>query len=147
MLWSIENGLKNGAMKHLRNNAGILHRIIDNRKKYWNKISSKIDSMEKFAVKGIGQKLIEGRLTFGALLGSKEIRPYSNGTGNQSIRKINQVMSQLMDEMNVEGIREVVRKYPREAIEAGNFVNPKTRYVIQSIIAQEVAQLHPRKGV
>ena len=55
-------------------------------------------------------------------------------------------MSQLMDEMNIEGIREVVRKYPREAIEAGNFVNPKTRYVVQSIIAQEVAQLHPRKG-
>jgi len=147
MLWSIENGLRNRAMKHLGNDAGILHGIIDNRKKYWNKISSKFDSMEKFAVKGIGQKLIGLRLMFGTQLGSREIRRDSNGTGNQSIRKINQVMNQLMDEMNIEGIREVVRKYPREAIEAGNLVNPKTRYMIQSIIAQEVAQLHPRKGV
>lgn len=46
-----------------------------------------------------------------------------------------------MDIMDIEGVKDLVRKYPREAVIAGNYVNARVRYVVQSIIASEVAQL------
>lgn len=68
-----------------------------------------------------------------------------SGSGSSSIRELVEELNHLMDVMDIEGVKELVRKYPREAVIAGNYVNAKVRYVVQSIVASEVSQLKREK--
>ena len=65
------------------------------------------------------------------------------GTDNANVRELVEELNRMMDRMDVEGIKGLVRKYPKEAVVAGNYVNVKVRYVVQAIIASEVTQLKP----
>jgi hypothetical protein len=74
---------------------------------------------------------------------SRSLHNYMTGMDSANIRELVEELNRLIDRMNVAGIKELVKKYPKESVVAGNYVDSKVRYVVQAIIAAEVSQLKP----
>ncbi len=72
---------------------------------------------------------------------------YNAGTNSaKNVRELVEEVNRLIYVMDIDGIKELARMYPKEVMVAGNYVNAKVRYVVQSIIASEVGQLKQEKN-
>ena len=47
-------------------------------------------------------------------------------------------MNKLMESMDIDDLRQQIRQQPKEAVMAANYVNKKYRYVVQSIVIEEL---------
>jgi len=113
-----------------------------------------IDARERRQKEKLARGLLRGTISLKTIFGgstattttsSHSFVHYAKAAHGSSIRELVEEVNQLIDVMDVDGIKELVRKYPKEAIVAGNYVNAKVRYVVQSIIASEVGQLKQEK--
>jgi hypothetical protein len=98
----------------------------------------------------IGKRLLRGTLSLKDILrgnvattrsSTRFLSHYTRETNGANTRELVDELNRLLDRMDIAGIKELVRKYPKEAVAAGNYVNAKVRYVVQAIIAAEVSQL------
>jgi hypothetical protein len=118
-------------------------------------VFSVLDAQERRQKEKIARGLLRGTISLKAILGgstpttttsSRCLAHYAMAAhGSSSIRELVEELNQLMDVMDIVGVKELVRKYPMEVVVAGNYVNAKVRYVVQSIIATEVGQLKQEK--
>jgi hypothetical protein len=60
-------------------------------------------------------------------------------------RTLAQKLNELMEKVETRGIRELVRKFPRESIIAANYVSSKFRNTLQEIIADEVMSMESKE--
>lgn len=110
-----------------------------------------LDAQEKREKGKLARELLRGTVSLKEILGASPVRIRSafhhhvdygfSSSGTSSTRELVEELNRLMDIMDIEGVKDLVRKYPREAVIAGNYVNAKVRYVVQSIIVSEVVQL------
>ena len=63
----------------------------------------------------------------------------------RSVRALVKTMNRLIEEMDLEGLQQLVRQQPREAVIAANYVNKKYRYVAQNAVLEELER--KRRGV
>jgi len=118
-------------------------------------VFSVLDARERRQKEKLARGLLRGTISLKEILGgstatittsSRSLVHYAKTTHESpSIRELVEEVNRLIGIMEVDGIKELVRKYPKEAIVAGNYVNAKVRYVVQSIIASEVGQLKQEK--
>ncbi len=54
------------------------------------------------------------------------------------MRALVKTMNNLMESMDIDGLRQQIRQQPKEAVTAANYVNKKYRYVVQSIVIEEL---------
>lgn len=114
-----------------------------------------LDAKERRKREKLARGLLRGTISLKEILGdstattttsSRCLAHYAMAArGSSSIRELVEELNQLMDAMDIDGVKELVRKYPKEVMVAGNYVNAKVRYVVQSIIASEVGQLKQEK--
>ena len=117
--------------------------IIELCRKHESDVFGALDLEERRESVKIANRLLRGTISLKDLLGGRSLSHYMTGTDNANVRELVDELNRLMDRMDVEGIKELVRKYPKEGVVAGNYVNVKVRYVVQAIIAAEVSQLKP----
>jgi hypothetical protein len=115
--------------------------IVELCRKHESDVFGALDLEERRESVKIANRLLRGTTSLKDILGGRSLSHYMTGTKNPNVRELVDELNRLMDRMYVEGIKELVRKYPKDAVVAGNYVNVKVRYVVQAIIAAEVSQL------
>ena len=123
----------------------VISGIVELCRKHERDVFVTLDLQERSECAKIANRLLRGTISLKDLVGgrSTSLSRYMTGTDNANVRELVEELNRLMDSMDVEGIKGLVRKYPRESVVAGNYVNVKVRYVVQAIIASEVSQLKP----
>jgi hypothetical protein len=121
----------------------VISGIVELCRKQESDVFRTLDLEERRESVKIANRLLRGTISLKDLLGRRSLSHYITGTDNANVRELVEELNHLMDRMDVEGIKELVRKYPKEAVVAGNYVNVKVRYVVQAIIAAEVSRLKP----
>jgi hypothetical protein len=129
--------------------------IVELCKTHKREVFRALDAKERRQKEKLARGLLRGTISLKDILGgltattttsSRNLAHYAMATReSSSIRELVEELNQLIDVMDIDGIKELVRKYPMEVVMAGNYVNAKFRYVVQSIIATEVGQLKQEK--
>jgi hypothetical protein len=134
-----------------REESCIVKGIIELCKRHRREVFRALDTREKRRKEKIARAVLRGTLSLKDILGASPVTigsPFPHhvdyafeASGKSSIRELVEELNHRMDIMDIEGLKDLVRKYPKEAVIAGNYVNAKVRYVVQSIIASEVTQM------
>jgi hypothetical protein len=54
------------------------------------------------------------------------------------VRTVVKMMNECMERMDIKGLRALISEHPQEAMIAANYVKEKYRYVVQSIVVDEL---------
>lgn len=135
---------------HQPKELAIVSGIVGLCRKYRDHVFNTLELEERRESVKIGKRLLRGTLSLKDILqgnvaatrsSARFLSHYTRETNGANTRELVEELNRLIDRMDVEGIKELVRKYPKETVAAGNYVNAKVRYVVQAIIASEVSQL------
>jgi hypothetical protein len=125
----------------------VIQGIVELCRAHRDQVFKDLDLEERKESIRISRGLARGTISLKDLFGGKgvgassSLSHYMTGVDSANNRELVEELNRLMDRMDVEGIKQLTRKYPKESVVAGNYVNSKVRYVVQSIIASEVSQL------
>lgn len=114
----------------------VIDGIVELCRKYERDVFGTLDLEERRESVKIANRLLRGTISLKDLVGgrSSSLSRYMTGTDNENVRELVEELNRLMDRMDVQGIKDLTKKYPKEAVVAGNYVNVKIRYVVQAII-------------
>ena len=123
----------------------VIRGIVELCRKHESDVFRTLDLEERRESVKIANRLLRGTISLKDLVGgrssSSSLSRYMTGTDNANVRELVEELNRLIDRIDVEGIKGLVRKYPRESVMAGNYVNVKVRYVVQGIIVSEIGQM------
>jgi hypothetical protein len=148
---NLERAVKENSGKDLPEEFGTVSGIVELCRTYKEEVFRTLDLSERRESVKIANHLLRGTISLKDFFGARtfptrSLSHYNAGMKSaKNIRELVEEVNRLIDVMDIDGIKELVRKYPKEAIVAGNYVNAKVRYVVQSIIASEVGQLKREK--
>ena len=114
----------------------VISGIVELCRKHECDVLGTLDLEERRESVKIANRLLRGTISLKDLVGgrSSSLSRYMTGTDNENVRELVEELNRLMDRMDVQGIKDLTKKYPKEAVVAGNYVNVKIRYVVQAII-------------
>lgn len=147
---NLEKAARKSFGKDLPKELAIVSGIVELCRKYRDYVFNTLELEERRESVKIGKRLLRGTLSLKDILrgnvaatrsSARFLSHYTRETNGANTRELVEELNQLIDVMDIDGIKELARKYPKEVMVAGNYVNAKVRYVVQSIIASEVGQL------
>lgn len=108
----------------------VISGIVELCRKHESDVFRALDLEERSESVKIANRLLRGTISLKDLLGRRSLSHYITGTDNANVRELVEELNHLMDRMDVEGIKELVRKYPKEAVVAGNYVKRVTNRLV-----------------